>query len=226
MLLALPQVLSRAQVTSLRAALSQANWPAGSYSAGAQAREVKRNRQLPANEPMAQQCAAVVLGALELHPTLLSAALPQCVLPPLFNRYAQGDHYGSHVDSAIQRNLGLGTPVRTDLSITVFLSSPDEYEGGELVIDTLEGAHQVKLAAGDAVLYDATRLHRVQAVTAGERWAACTWVQSLVPQSAQREQLFELDATIQRLRTQLGDSAEILALVQHYHNLLRQWAQA
>ncbi|HQV22245.1 MAG: Fe2+-dependent dioxygenase [Moraxellaceae bacterium] len=225
MLLHIPQVLSKQQVAQLRQQLHAAPWQAGANTAGAQAAKVKHNLQLPQNWPMAQHMAQQVKEALLANPLFVSAVLPKQLLLPLFNCYQQGGHFGNHVDGAIQYETMSRLPVRTDVSTTVFLSEPDEYEGGELIIEDTYGSHEVKLAAGDAIVYPASSLHRVEAVASGQRFAAFLWSQSMVKENSQRQLLFDLDMTIIRLRQQLQDSAEVLALTNHYHNLLRQWAE-
>ncbi|MFO1374827.1 MAG: Fe2+-dependent dioxygenase [Agitococcus sp.] len=225
MLLHIPQVLSKQQVAQLRQQLHNAPWQAGANTAGAQAAKVKHNLQLSQNLPIAQQMAQQVREALLAHPLFVSAVLPKQLLLPLFNCYQQGGHFGNHVDGAIQYEALTRFPVRTDVSTTVFLSEPDEYEGGELIIEDTYGSHEVKLAAGDAIVYPATSLHRVEPVENGQRFAAFLWSQSMVKDNTQRQLLFDLDMTIIRLRQQLQDSQDVLALTNHYHNLLRQWAE-
>ena len=167
----------------------------------------------------------MVTAALERHLLFVSAALPHHILAPLFNCYEGGGHYGNHVDNAIHLDARRQERARTDVSITVFLSQPDEYDGGELLVEDTYGTHEVKLPAGDAILYPSTSLHRVEPVTRGRRLAAVTWVQSMIRDDWRRAMLFNLDMTILRLRQELGDSEDIVALTSHYHNLLRQWAE-
>lgn len=224
MLLHIPEVLTAAQLADVRRALSAESWVDGAASSGAQAVQLKRNRQLGADSKTARDCGALIVAALERHPLFISAALPRQILPPLFNRYEGGGHYGNHVDNAIQRGADR-QPVRTDVSITVFLTDPEDYAGGELIVDDTYGAHEVKLPAGDAIIYPSTSLHRVEPVTDGARVAAVSWIQSMVRDDWQRAMLFNLDMTILQLRERIGDSAEVVALTSHYHNLLRQWAQ-
>jgi PKHD-type hydroxylase len=228
MLLHVPAVLAGAALQRLRdelqATLLTAEWSQGSVTSGQQATQRKQNRQLTAGSTAADRLGAIVAAALEQHPLFVSAALPQHILPPLFNCYEGGEHYGNHVDSAIQRDASRHARARTDVSVTVFISQPDEYDGGELIIEDTYGSHEVKLPAGDAILYPSTSLHRVEPVTSGRRLAAVTWVQSMIRDDWQRSMLFNLDMTILRLRQQLGDSEEVVALTSHYHNLLRQWA--
>lgn len=225
MLLHIPQVLDTQQVQHIQQQLASADWQDGTGSSGAQATQVKRNHQLPTTLAIYPALNEQILQALQQHPLFQAAALPKQILPILFNRYQQQEQYGNHVDSALQRHLVSGQQVRTDLSVTVFLSEASSYDDGELVIDDLYGTHEVKLDAGDAILYPSTSVHRVEAVTAGQRLAAVTWVQSLIKDNWQREMLFQLDMTILKLRQQLGDHSEVIALTQHYHNLLRQWVE-
>ncbi|MBY0340459.1 MAG: Fe2+-dependent dioxygenase [Rhodocyclaceae bacterium] len=225
MMLHIPQVLSPAEVAEFRQQLADADWVDGAATAGAQAVQRKRNLQLPADSVIGQQLSAKVAAALQRHPLFMSAVLPARVLPPRFNRYEGGGTYGNHIDSALHLDPYRQDRVRTDVSTTLFLSDPDEYEGGELVVEDNYGAHEVKLPAGDAIVYPATSLHRVEPVTKGARIAAFLWTQSMVRDDWQRHMLFELDMTIIRLRQQLGDTDEVVALVGHYNNLLRQWAE-
>jgi PKHD-type hydroxylase len=229
MLLHVPGVLTGAALQQLRgelqSSLQGAEWSQGGVTSGQQATQRKQNRQLLAGTAASDRLAPLVSAALERHPLFVSAALPRHVLPPLFNCYEGGGHYGNHVDNAIQRDATRQEHARTDVSVTVFLSEPGAYEGGELVIEDTYGMHEVKLPAGDAILYASTSLHRVEPVTKGTRLAAVTWVQSMVRDDWRRSMLFNLDMTILRLRQQLGDSADVVALTSHYHNLLRQWAE-
>ncbi|PTU76341.1 Fe2+-dependent dioxygenase [Pseudomonas mangrovi] len=225
MLLHIPQVLSQAEVATLRADLARHTWTDGGATAGAQALSIKRNLQFPPEHAAFAGLSQRVAEALMRHPLFLSAVLPRQMLPPMFNRYADGGHYGDHVDNALQRQRFTGEQVRTDVSTTVFLSEPEAYEGGELIIDDTYGEHEVKLAAGDAIVYPATSLHRVAPVSAGERLAAFLWTQSWVRDAWQRKMLFDLDMNILKLRARLGDCEEVLALTGTYHNLLRQWSE-
>lgn len=226
MLLHIPQVLSADEVAEFRQLLAQADWVDGGLTAGAQAALRKRNLQLPADSEVGKQLSARVAAALQRHPLFMSAAIPAHVLPPRFNRYEGGGTYGNHVDSAIHLDPHTRQRVRTDVSTTLFLSEPEEYEGGELIVEDNYGAHEVKLPAGDAVIYPATSLHRVEPVTQGMRLASFLWTQSMVRDDWQRNMLFELDMTIVRLRQKLGEGGdEVLALTGHYNNLLRQWAE-
>lgn len=226
MLLHIPQVLTPVQVRDLRTALDAAGWQSGLDTAGPQARQVKANEQIDPGHPAFVGLSQQVAQALQQHPMFMSAALPRHMLPPMFNRYQGGGQYGNHVDNAVQTDRRTGQLVRTDVSTTVFLSDPQEYEGGELVVEDSYGCHEVKLAAGDAIVYPSTSLHRVEPVTRGARVAAFLWTQSLVRDAWRRSMLFELDMTVVRLRAQLGDSAEVISLAGHYHKLLQQWADA
>ncbi len=225
MLLHIPQVFSQAEVAALRAELGPHAWVDGGATAGAQAHSIKRNLQFPPEHAAFAGLSQRVAEALMRHPLFLSAVLPRQMLPPMFNRYAGGGHYGDHVDNALQRHRFSGEQLRTDVSTTVFLSEPEEYEGGELIIDDTYGEHEVKLAAGDAIVYPATSLHRVEPVRSGVRFASFLWTQSWVRDAWQRKMLFDLDMNILRLRGQLGDSEEVLGLTSTYHNLLRQWSE-
>jgi PKHD-type hydroxylase len=225
MMLHVPEVLSHAQVATLRTALDAADWTDGRETVGPQGAQVKRNRQLPERSPLARELGDVVLKALSVHPLFISAALPLRTVPPLFNRYEGGEHYGMHVDGAIRAVPGTSHSLRTDLSATLFLCEPEDYEGGELVVSDTYGTHEVKLPAGDLVLYPSSSLHRVEPVTRGARTCAFFWCQSMVRDDGQRRLLFELDQNLQRLRERHGHEAELVALTGHYHNLLRMWAE-
>jgi PKHD-type hydroxylase len=224
LLLSVPDVLSAEQVRECRAVLDAAAWVDGSATAGFQSTQVKRNSQLPQDSAEAKQLGRVVLDALDRSLLFMSAALPARVFPPLFNRYENAQSFGNHVDNAIRQVPASGHRVRTDISATLFLSAPDEYDGGELVIDDTYGPHAVKLPAGHLVLYPSTSLHRVQPVTRGVRVASFFWIQSLVREDAQRSVLFDMDMAIVRLRRQVGDNEGVVALTGVYHNLLRRWA--
>lgn len=225
MMLHIPGVLGRADVSEIRTILAGAQWTDGRHTTGAQAAGQKRNYQLPVLAPEAQALADRVRAALLAHPLFQSAALPHTVLTPRFNAYEGGGYFGNHVDGAIQADPVTGVNARTDVSVTVFLSDPEDYDGGELVVEDTYGAHEVKLPAGDAILYPATSVHRVEPVTRGMRVAAFTWTQSLVRDGVRRQMLFDLDMTILKLRGCVGDSDEVVALTSHYHNLIRQWAE-
>lgn len=224
MMLHISGVLSPDQVTSMRARLASTDWIDGRASVGTQGAQVKRNRQLAEGSPAAVELGQAVSAALMANPLFFSSVLPLRILPPYFNSYAGGEHYGAHVDGAIRAQRG-GAAVRSDVSCTVFLSDPDEYEGGELTVIDTYGAHEVKLPAGDAIVYPSTSVHEVRPVTSGERVASFLWVQSMVRDDWKRSMLFELDTNIQALRAQHGDGPELVALTGHYHNLLRMWAE-
>ncbi|AND69181.1 fe(II)-dependent oxygenase [Dyella thiooxydans] len=224
MLLHLPGVLSAAQVDPLRQALEAADWTDGRETVGAQGARVKRNEQLPDSSPLRHELGAVVQAALSRHPLFHAAALPARQLPPRFNRYRGGGEYGFHVDGAVMA-LADGSQLRSDVSCTVFLNEPEDYDGGELVVSDTYGEHAVKLPAGDAILYPSSSLHRVTPVTRGARLAAFFWIQSLVRDLAHRRTLLELDQAISRLRAAGGDEVAVLQLTGVYHNLLREWSQ-
>ena len=224
MLVHLPAVLDADELAKLRGALADATWTDGRATVGAQGAQVKRNEQLPDASPLRHELGAVVQAALARHALFHAAALPARQLPPRFNRYEGGGEYGFHVDGAVMA-LGDGRQLRSDLSCTLFLSEPDDYDGGELVIADTYGEHAVKLPAGDAILYPSSSLHRVTPVTRGVRLAAFFWVQSLVRDPARRRTLLELDQAITRLRTGGGDAVATVQLTGVYHNLLREWAE-
>lgn len=225
MLLQIPQVLSRDMVQHCCLRLNQADWSDGRITAGTQSAKAKRNQQLPARDAAALAVGQIILDALQHHALFFSAALPKTILPPLFNRYQGGMDFGSHIDNAVRRNELTGEYLRTDLSCTLFLSEPEDYEGGELVIEDTYGLHSVKLAAGDMILYPSSSLHHVNPVTQGTRLASFFWLQSMVRDTANRALLFNMDMAIMQLREQLGDTAALVALTGTYHNLLRQWAE-
>lgn len=223
MMLHIPGVLTPEQVKAMRARLAATSWVDGRASVGSQGFHVKRNRQLAEGSPLALELGQAVSAALTANPLFFSNVLPLRILPPFFNSYAGGEHYGPHVDGAIRAQRG-GAPMRTDVSCTVFLSDPEEYEGGELTVIDSYGTHEVKLPAGDAIVYPSTSIHEVQPVTSGERVASFLWVQSMVRDDWKRAMLYELDTNIQALRARHGDGPELVGLTGHYHNLLRQWA--
>ena len=227
MLLAIPNVLSPAQVAACVANLENADWADGRVTAGAQSRTVKHNAQLPATATVARHWGDRILDALGAAPLFVSAALPHRTFPPLFNRYGPGQSFGTHVDNAIRPIPGTSIKLRTDLSATLFLSDPDSYDGGELLIDDAFGVQAVKLNAGDMILYPASSLHRVTAVTRGVRLASFFWVQSMVRDDSARAMLFDLDQTIQQLGSAQGiDDAHVVRLTGIYHNLVRRWAES
>ena len=226
MLIQIPGVLGKDRVASLRRALDAAPWVDGNLTSGYQAALAKKNRQLPQADPVARQAGAEIIAALEKNPLFTSAALPHTILPPLFNRYGISEGFGAHVDNAVRTNIETGKRIRTDLSATLFLSEPDDYDGGELTIEDTYGAHSVKLEAGDLILYPATSLHSVSAITRGERVGAFFWIQSLVRSDVSRALLFDMDVAIQSLSAKVGsDDLAIVSLTGTYHNLLRQWAE-
>ena len=225
MMLHIPDVLTRDQVAAMRQALDGADWTDGRATVGPQGAQVKRNRQLPETSALGAELGAVIVGALARHPLYISAALPLRTVPPLFNSYAGGEHYGAHVDGSVRSVPGSPLPLRTDLSCTLFLADPDDYEGGELVVSDTYGTHDVKLPAGDMILYPSSSVHKVEPVTRGARVCSFFWVQSMVRDDARRGMLHDLDQTIQRLRARLGDVDDVVSLTSHYHNLLRQWAE-
>lgn len=225
MLLSIPNVLTPEQIRHCRETLAAASWVDGRATAGHQGAQVKDNRQLPENSPVAHQLGDLILVALERHPLFISATLPARVYPPLFNRYEGGQHFGNHVDNAVRLLPGSGLKIRTDISATLFLSEPDEYEGGELLIEDTYGAHSVKLPAGDLVIYPSTSLHRVTPVTRGARIASFFWIQSMIRDDGQRTLLFDLDTAIQQLTRTGADNRAVVQLTGSYHNLLRMWAE-
>lgn len=225
MLITIPDLLTTEQVADARAALDAADWRDGLATAGATAARVKRNRQLDAAHPVARALGETILTALAGHPEFLAAALPLRILPPMFNRYEGGEHYGAHVDNAIRNIPGTGLRLRTDLSMTVFFSDPAEYDGGELRVIETYGDRAVKLPAGSAILYTATSLHEVTPVTRGARVASFFWIQSLIRDDTRRQMMYDLDRTIRALAEDAPDHAAVNALTGHYHKLLQQWSE-
>jgi PKHD-type hydroxylase len=225
MLLRIPGVLTAEQVAECRRQLEAAEWVDGRITAGHQSAKAKNNAQLPEDSPVARKLGQLILAALEVHPLFLSAALPARIFPPLFNRYAGGQAFGVHVDNAVRQVRNTPHRVRTDVSATLFLAQPEEYDGGELIVEDTYGTHSVKLPAGDMILYPATSLHRVQAVTRGARLASFFWIQSMVRDDGQRTLLFDLDLAIQRLGAEVREHPSVVQLTGVYHNLLRQWAE-
>jgi PKHD-type hydroxylase len=224
MLLQIESVLSADQVAQFRDRLAQSDWVDGKVTAGEQSARAKRNLQVPEDAPVARELGEIILTALGRNPEFVSAALPLKVFPPLFNRYDAGMAFDTHVDNAIR----FAGPVRyrTDVSATLFLTDPGDYEGGELIIEDSFGEHAVKLPAGDMILYPASSLHRVAPITAGSRWASFFWVQSMVKSAEQRALLFNLDQTIQALSLRIGQGdSEVVSLAGTYNNLLRTWAE-
>jgi PKHD-type hydroxylase len=224
MLLQLTAVLTAQELQTVRGRLSSAAWADGRLTAGYQSAPVKANLQVPQSDPGAQEASGLILRALERNATFVSATLPHHVYPPLFNRYMAGMGFGDHIDNAVRQIPGTPHRLRTDVSATLFLNAPEEYDGGELSIDDLYGTHSVKLAAGDMVVYPSGSLHRVQPVTRGVREAAFFWVQSMVRDDGVRAMLYELDLSIRDLTSQGADARSLLRLTGCYHNLIRRWA--
>ncbi len=224
MLVQIPNVLNAASLAECRSALEKADWADGRMTAGYLSKRVKKNQQLPETNPLARKLGNLILDALDANQTFISAALPLKIVPPLFNRYATSQTYGSHIDGGIRPVAGTPHRVRTDLSATLFLTPPEDYDGGELVVEDSFGTRDVKLSAGDMVLYPGTSVHRVEPVTKGERVAAFFWIQSMVRDDTQRSLLFELDNSIQALGRDVPDHPSVVRLAGTYHNLLRQWA--
>ena len=227
MLVHIPQLLNPNQLASVYAHLHAADapWVDGRATAGHQGAAVKRNQQIDEASPLAHALGDLILGALESNPLFISAVLPNRVYPPLFNRYGEGMHFGTHVDGAVRMLPGTAQKLRTDLSATLFLVPPESYDGGELIIEGNFDSQSIKLNAGDLIVYPATSRHRVTPVTRGERVASFFWIQSMVREDNKREQLFELDRAIQRLTQTGADQESLVRLTNHYHNLLRQWAE-
>jgi PKHD-type hydroxylase len=223
MLLHVPKVLTPDEVTVMREALGRAEWTDGRETVGSQGAQVKRNEQLPESSPVRQELGAKILAALARNSLYFSACLPLRTLPPRFNRYRGGGEYGFHVDGAV---MALGADhIRSDVSCTVFLSEPDSYDGGELVVSDTYGEHEIKLPAGDLIVYPSSSLHRVTPVTRGERLASFFWVQSMVREDSERRMLFELDTSIEMLRRTGANTDAVLQLTNVYHNLLRRWSE-
>ncbi|MDX3910766.1 MAG: Fe2+-dependent dioxygenase [Sphingobium sp.] len=227
MLIAIPGLLDAQCVASIRGLIDDAQWIDGNATSGPQSALAKNNLQLPETAPQAREAGQLILDALGRSPLFIAAALPLKIFPPLFNSYSGGQAFGTHVDNAVRIQAGSGFRVRSDLSITVFLEDCDAYEGGELVVETQFGVQQVKLPAGDAVLYPSSSLHRVEPITAGRRVASFFWIQSMVRDDQARQTLFDLDSSIQVLAAERshGD-AQVIRLTGIYHNLLRRWADA
>jgi len=224
MLLRIPSVLTAEQVADCVSALKAADWTDGKDTAGYLSRRVKDNEQLPEAHPLARRLGNMILDALDKNQLFISAALPLKVVPPLFNRYAGGQSYGGHIDGGVRPVFGTPHRVRTDLSATLFLSAPEDYDGGELVIEQGSGTQRIKLPAGDMILYPGTTVHRVEPVTRGSRIAAFFWVQSMVREEGKRDVLFELDNSIQQLGRDTPGHPSLVSLAGVYHNLLRLWA--
>jgi PKHD-type hydroxylase len=228
MLICVPGVLSKDDVADFRRIMDAADWEDGRSTAGAQSAMVKRNQQLPPDSEVSRQLGKRVVSALSASPRFISAAVPLQIFPPLFNRYSadDGHHFGVHVDNAIRGDHLTGMRIRTDLSVTLFLSEPDEYDGGELIVEDNYGSHEIKLPAGDLVLYPATSLHMVPPVTRGLRVASFFWLQSMIRDAHARSLIFDLDTAIQSLVERIGrDDPETVKLTGIYHNLIRYWAE-
>jgi PKHD-type hydroxylase len=225
MIVQVPNVLSSEQVARCREVMNRASWIDGRITAGYQSAQVKDNRQLPENDPEARELGDMIITALERSPLFITAALPLRVFPPIFNRYEGGQSFGAHLDNSIRQIPGTPLRVRTDISATLFLSRPEDYDGGELVIDDVYGAHAVKLPAGDMVVYPASSLHHVSPVTRGVRLASFFWVQSMVRDDGQRTLLFDLDMAINKINQALPNHGAVVELTNCYHNLLRRFAE-
>src|SRR5689334_5244985 len=228
MLTCIEGVLNKDDVAEFRRIMDASEWEDGRSTAGAQSAMVKRNEQLPPDSEVARKLGKRVISALTANPRFISAAVPLQIFPPLFNRYAAADghHFGIHVDNAVRGDPFTGLRIRTDLSVTLFLAEPEEYDGGELVIEDLYGSHEVKLPAGDLVLYPASSLHMVTPVTRGTRVASFFWLQSMIRDPLARSMIFDLDTAIQTLSQQMGrDDPEMVRLTGLYHNLIRYWAE-
>ena len=227
MFLRIPNVLSEAELTTVREALSgeAAPWVDGRVTAGYLGAPVKNNHQLEESSAMARELSGLVLAQLERNALFISAVLPNKVYPPMFNRYGEGMHFGTHVDGTVRSLPGSAHRLRTDLSATLFLSPLHSYDGGELVVESDLGNQTARLAAGDMIVYTATSRHRVNMITRGTRLASVFWIQSLIRDDGQREQLFELDRSIQRLTQTGADSDSLVRLAAHYHSLLRRWTE-
>ena len=226
MLVCIPNVLDAAQIVSLRERLDRANsWVDGRITAGYQGAPVKFNQQIDELSDVAMACQRIVVSALERHPTFISAVLPNAIYPPMFNRYGEGMKFGAHVDGSVRINPQTGAKLRTDVSATLFLTNPDDYDGGELQIEDTFGRHSIKLGAGDMVVYPATSLHQVTPITRGTRTACFFWVQSLIREDSQRALLHDMDNAIQRLNQTDADEIARRSLIRCYHNLVRQWSE-
>ncbi|MCH2342653.1 Fe2+-dependent dioxygenase [Pseudomonas sp. NPDC047963] len=225
MLLRIPHLFSADETLRIRTALEQAKWHDGKVTAGYQSAKAKHNLQLAEEDALAREISEAMLQRLWQQPEFMSAALPAKVFPPLFNCYTAGGNFGYHIDNAVRQVNGSAERVRTDLSATLFFSEPEDYDGGELVIQDTYGTQRVKLAAGDLVLYPSTSLHKVEAVTRGARLASFFWIQSLVREDAQRTLLYEMDQAIQQLNQDVPDHPSLVKLTGTYHNLLRRWVE-
>jgi len=225
MLLQIPNVLTADEIAECRRRLESAEWIDGNATAGHQSRLAKQNQQLAEDDPTAIELGKSIVGALQANPLFVSAALPFKVFPPLFNRYGGGQNFGTHVDNAVRRSRVTGDQIRTDLSATLFLSDPEEYDGGELVIEDTYGVQRIKLQARSMILYPASSLHHVTPVTRGARVASFFWIQSMIRDDGKRTILFDMDSAIQRLAAQDALHPSVVQLTGVYHNLLRRWAE-
>jgi PKHD-type hydroxylase len=222
----IPNVLRADDVAEFRGIMAAAEWEDGRSTAGSQSAIVKKNMQLPTDGALSRKLGERVISALMANPTFIAAAVPLHIFPPLFNRYESGQFFGEHVDNAIRGDKLTGLRLRTDLSVTLFLSEPDEYEGGELIIEDYYGGQEIKLPAGHMVLYPSTSLHTVTPITKGARISCFFWIQSMIKDAHVRSMIFDLDHTIQDLAGQLGrDADEVRRLTNIYHNLIRYWAE-
>jgi len=226
MMLHIPEVLTKAQVAELRAAIDAAPWVDGNATSGTQSALAKRNEQLPEGSEAARFAGEKILDALSRSPLFVTAALPQTVFPPLFNRYGGGQTFATHIDNSIRQSRDGSVRIRSDLSATLFLTEPEDYDGGELLVEDTYGVHEVKLPAGDLILYPASSLHQVTPVTRGARTSSFFWIQSMIRDDARRALLFQMDIAIQQLSLKVGAGApELVSLTGTYHNLLRMWAE-
>lgn len=225
MILPIPSVLTAEQVACARRILEQAEWVDGKVTAGHQSARAKDNMQIPEKHPAAREVGEMILAALGRNALFISAALPARVFPPLFNRYSGGQAFGTHVDNAIRQVASTGSRVRTDLSATLFFTGPEEYDGGELIIEDTYGTHEVKLPSGHMILYPSTSLHQVRPVTRGARLCSFFWIQSMIRDDGERTLLFDLDTAIQSLNEQYAEDPAVVQLTGVYHNLVRRWAE-
>ena len=225
MMLHVPNVLTADEVARCRAVMEQAGWIDGRVTAGHQSAKVKNNLQLPEAAPQARELGNIVIEALGRNNLFMSAVLPKQVFPPLFNRYDPGMTFGAHVDNAVRGHPPSGARIRTDVSSTLFISAPEDYDGGDLVVEDTYGSHSVKLPAGDMIVYPATSLHHVKPITRGARIASFFWTQSMVRDEGRRSLLFDLDTAIAKLSRDHAEHPSVVELTAVYHNLLRQWAE-